>query len=337
MKQKWLLLLVGSLLVLSSCQENAGTNDPSPAISDPVPTLTASPGVPNPSTEALPPDSLPWDVPPETTPPAYDEYFAERVDYGYETIGTSEPDLKVSSGYNIGNYRPLYQENTLYIAGGTGRPLWKVAEIPGLEVVLCDPDWLYGIVGGTDLIRVDYYGEKQETLFVDETGLISQLNDRFELADGKVMYFVAGVPEGGAAICRLYVPEAIVDVMYQYSQNELEQLYFSTYSGTKQQDPAYHIGEVYPISNFECTWSRQNHKYFELYASLLADEESYQKYFGKGDVDNMVEYAGEVQAQIARDYGVCPSIVSYYNAATGEYMELERTMYSGQGTWWKES
>lgn len=310
------LWMISCLLFLLTACEQAIPNEP--IISDP----------PNPSPVVAPSSAandkapLPWNSvsQPETVP--YHEYFEQLIDYGYDwfTWG-KDAELNVISGGNISPYELTYESPFLYLTRQrTGERLWTVTESEGLQVVLYDSSWIYAISNETELFRMDYWGENKQTLFIDESGLISQ--NKFYLGDEKVLYFLAGLPDGGAAFYRLYVPEARTDLLYQYE--ELESYYFPAFDG----GPAkYQIGSPYPVSNYEFVWGTSNRAFYELLEQLKEDPETYNEYF---------KDSGTAIGRIAADYKVYPYTEHYYNGLTGEHYEQAVTGYSTEARtrWW---
>lgn len=322
-----------ALLLLSACDANAVAG-PTPA---PGAEQSALPGVTNspepaPSPEpSFEPAGLPWEVPEAEDAPSYDEYFSQVVDYHYPEPDNGDDPWLVSAGYNIDPYVLTYEGSDLYVAYRNGNLLWKITDRPGLDVFCCDRSWIYAVADGRELIRMDYFGET-ETLFTDEAGLM----DVYCLADGKVLYFWAGLPEGGAAIYRLYIPEGRADVLYRITREELEQYYYEPpangwEAGFSRVSAGYLMGGIEPVSNFEFAWTTVNREFCELYDSLVLHAEDYPQYFDQG-LEGF-----EITFRIEVDYGVRELTDHYFNAFTGEHLTRPQSSYSHpMYPWWKE-
>ena len=324
------LLCAMALLLLSACTPNAAA-EPTPA---PDGEQSAPPSVANtPEPTPEPPaasNGLPWEVPEAKDVPSYEDYFAQVIDYHYPGPDVDE-DWLVSTGYNIDPYMLVYEEPDLYLSQYYSvwleerRPdlwLWKIAEISNLKVFCADKTWIYAVVDGKELIRMNYFGET-ETLFTDEAGLI----DVYCLADGKVLYFWAGLPEGGAAVHRLYIPEGRVDVLYRITREELEQCYYEppVDGGEKEffsASSGYLMSVIEPVSNFEFAWATANREFWELYDSLVLHAEDYPQYFDQGLEGFDISFRIEV------DYGIRQNTDHYYNARTGEHLTRQQSSYS---------
>lgn len=336
-RKRNLFLCALVLLLLSACDPDAAAvptpdaeqsvlpsvaNTPEPT---PEPTVTPS------SEPSSDPAGLPWEVPAAENTPSYEDYFAQVIDYHYpDPDGGAEPWL-ISAGYNIDPYVLTYEGPDLYIASGNGELLLKITDMPGLDVFCCDRSWIYAVVNGKELIRMNFFGEI-ETLFTDEAGLI-KVNC---LADGKVLYFWAGLPEGGAAIYRLYIPDGRADVLYQITQEELEQYYYEPPADGGETEfsrasAGYLMSAVEPVSNFEFTWVTGNREFCELYDSLVLHAGDHPQYFDQG-LEGV-----EIKFRIEVDYGIREYTDHYYNARTGEHLTRQQSGYSNPVyPWWKE-
>ena len=239
-------------------------------------------GEPSPTPSQLP-QTVPWEVP-EQPSVSYEEYFEQEREYDFE-------DLDYAWFYDQCDFE--YRDGALYLVDSqkTGEALWKVWDTDNLEVKAVDPAWIYGIVDGKTLIRMDYKGNHQETLFVDDSGLISTMNrgisnpltvaytyrydgtpapaciqNPLPLADRSVLYFWAGAEDGdGAALYRLYVHDGHTDVVHQYTQKELEQYRFPDYPELEGTGPYYRISAPNPVSNVEVRWSVGNPEFFQRF------------------------------------------------------------------------
>ena len=318
-----LILLMG---LLTGCgdEPEVPTNDP-PATGDVAVTDTK-----------LTPE-LPWSVPGELSAPAYEEYFAGVVDYGYAALAAGG-ESKYTSGGNLPGYLLTYAEPSLRLESSGGELLWEVASVSGLRVVLYDESWIYGIENGTCLFRMDYYGENREDLFTDDSGLLDALNPDFVLADGKVMFFLAGNEGGGVSLWRLYLPECRADEVYSYGSGELETYCFTAYEtygqlgGEEAAEPACQMGGCFPVSSHEVVWSARNPEFYRLIAQLAEDPETAERYFAGTDLEFW-----EACARVETEYGVCHSEEFYFNMLTGELCRREVGYTTTGGVfevWW---
>lgn len=324
MKKFAVVLLSGVFLCLIACANQLPVVESQPvASSKPTPAVSVKP-------------TLPWDIEIQKEAPAYDQYFSQTIDYGYSSMGSEDMELNVLGGGNLDGHHLSYAENELYIESNSGARLWTVANIPNLDVLIYDSQWIYALLDGKELFRMDYWGENREVLFKDESGLIAELNSSFLLADDMVMYFFAGDPSGAISLYRLFVPESRVDVMYQYEPQNADLLHYPAWnfldSEAADQEPFYHIYGVYPISNHEVIWTTDNPEFYTLCRELWADSELRQKYLGDG-----ARESSEVIGHIEMDYKVSHATQHYLNASTNTYLQKGMTFYSDGAsgdTWW---
>ena len=288
-------------------------------------------GEPSPTPSQLP-QTVPWEVP-EQQPMTYEEYFEQEREYDFE-------DLDYAWFYDQCDFE--YRDGALYLVDSqkTGEALWKVWDTDNLEVKAVDPAWIYGIVDGKTLIRMDYKGNHQETLFVDDSGLISTMNrgisnpltvaytyrydgtpapaciqNPLPLADRSVLYFWAGAEDGdGAALYRLYVHDGHTDVVYQYTQKELEQYRFPDCPELEGTGPYYRISVPNPVSNVEVGWTVGNPEFFHRF-----DAEMQNEYTKVTDTELLYEKPME--------YGLPKSFSCTKNMLTGEFQQVEPRSY----------
>ena len=288
-------------------------------------------GEPSPTPSQLP-QTVPWEVP-EQQPMTYEEYFEQEREYDFE-------DLDYAWFYDQCDFE--YRDGALYLVDSqkTGEALWKVWDTDNLEVKAVDPAWIYGIVDGKTLIRMDYKGNHQETLFVDDSGLISTMNrgisnpltvaytyrydgtpapaciqNPLPLADRSVLYFWAGAEDGdGAALYRLYVHDGHTDVVYQYTQKELEQYRFPDCPELEGTGPYYRISVPNPVSNVEVGWTVGNPEFFHRF-----DAEMLNEYTKVTDTELLYEKPME--------YGLPKSFSCTKNMLTGEFQQVEPRSY----------
>ena len=288
-------------------------------------------GEPSPTPSQLP-QTVPWEVP-EQPSVSYEEYFEQEREYDFE-------DLDYAWFYDQCDFE--YRDGALYLVDSqkTGEALWKVWDTDNLEVKAVDPAWIYGIVDGKTLIRMDYKGNHQETLFVDDSGLISTMNrgisnpltvaytyrydgtpapaciqNPLPLADRSVLYFWAGAEDGdGAALYRLYVHDGHTDVVYQYTQKELEQYRFPDCPELEGTGPYYRISVPNPVSNVEVGWTVGNPEFFHRF-----DAEMQNEYTKVTDTELLYEKPME--------YGLPKSFSCTKNMLTGEFQQVEPRSY----------
>ena len=288
-------------------------------------------GEPSPTPSQLP-QTVPWEVP-EQPSVSYEEYFEQEREYGFE-------DLDYAWFYDQCDFE--YRDGALYLVDSqkTGEALWKVWDTDNLEVKAVDPAWIYGIVDGKTLIRMDYKGNHQETLFVDDSGLISTMNrgisdpltvaytyrydgtpapaciqNPLPLADRSVLYFWAGAEDGdGAALYRLYVHDGHTDVVYQYTQKELEQYRFPDCPELEGTGPYYRISVPNPVSNVEVGWTVGNPEFFHRF-----DAEMQNEYTKVTDTELLYEKPME--------YGLPKLFSCTKNMLTGEFQQVEPRSY----------
>ena len=288
-------------------------------------------GEPSPTPSQLP-QTVPWEVP-EQPSMSYEEYFEQEREYDFE-------DLDYAWFYDQCDFE--YRDGALYLVDSqkTGEALWKVWDTDNLEVKAVDPAWIYGIVDGKTLIRMDYKGNHQETLFVDDSGLISTMNRRISnpltvaytyrydgtpapaciqnplpLADRSVLYFWAGAEDGdGAALYRLYVHDGHTDVVYQYTQKELEQYRFPDCPELEGTGPYYRISVPNPVSNVEVGWTVGNPEFFHRF-----DAEMQNEYTKVTDTELLYEKPME--------YGLPMLFSCTKNMLTGEFQQVEPRSY----------
>lgn len=338
-KAKMFLLIVCLLVVfITACQQNVSLQEP------PTTEPTQAPTQPDDTTPTEPTrPEIPWEVPETEPAPSYEEYFSKTICYAVRT-DYGDYDFDYTVGGNAPKHELTYEAPHLYLDRhelyGHER-LWEVAEIPDLQIMVYDARWIYAIEGGTDLFRMDYYGENRQLLFRDETGLIGQLQRQIIIADEKVMFFMAGNSEGGASIYRLYLPEMKLDVIYPYDKEAWDAFYFTAphsreeLSGQTEVEVSCQIGGVHPYSNHEVLWSSANREFYELLVEKAADPQWYEAHFGNPEMDYSV-CIGNVEGELL---GCLHHVEYYYNVQTGTYLTRETGVFTGGGgyeVWWEE-
>jgi hypothetical protein len=327
------VILLLALLCLPACKPEAVVASATPSASAPG-SATPSAAAPAEASPSAPEHTLPWDAPEEEPAQTYEAYFSQVTAYQY-------PE-NMRTGAALDGFC-LHQDGShLYVAErGAQETLWEVTQQDDLAVVVADERWIYAILNETDLIRMNYWGEEQETLFVDKTGLIFRMNrpqdtvyeangdgtttpsavqHTMYLADGAVLYFWAGAPDGdGLAAYRLYVPEQRADVLYQYDQETLDRDYrLPNVDGT-----FYRISAIFPRSSHAVTWSTGNPAF---YAQYDADPER----FDPEDEESV--------GRCELEYQLGSSVACYRDLSTDDYREQVCGVYIGSdlsGAWWE--
>lgn len=316
-----------ALLLLAGCVPSQIVTTPDTDPSATAPTAVAP--TPSTSPQSL---SLPWDEP-ELEYFTYEEYFGQVRPY--------DPMEDLTYGFVQEGYHLREKDGTLLLTRrDTGEALWEICSLEGLEIVLADPSWLYAIRDGRELIRMDYWGENIQRLFLDRSGLISRMNllsyenpltqaaefggdgtehpsviqRRFCLADGRVLYFWAGTESGdGATLYRLYLPERRVDALFQYTQEELDGQYrYPDLPELEGKGPFYRISAPNPASNQEVSWSTGNPEFLRQ----LGPQPSYQQL---SDPDLLAEAELTYQTPSRIQWRLNTATGAYRQTLTGQY------------------
>ena len=337
MKKLSLTVLLSLLLLLAACGGPAAES-PSPTPSEtPVPTETATPE----PTESVRP-GLPW-TPSDGTALSHDEYFAQTVSYTLEEVSVSlhrEGQLVIPVGAGYTNYGVFRDGDKLQVWDAeTESVLWTVAEIPGAWPVAGTTHWLYVVTDGKELVRMDYYGENQTTVFTDDSGRLGELQFNGDgsgwlfLLGEDLTYFLAGTDDGGVGIYRLYLPEDRVDLLYRYTPEQVEELTFATYNRSEREEPKVQISRPGPCfrqglaDNRSVRWQTMNPEFYALYGDMVADPETWERYLVWDD-------ATELEQHIEVDFDMTHGTLYY--ADLGEdllYTLPERwtAIYAGSG------
>ena len=316
MKKIAVALLMSLLLLLAACGGPAAES-PSPTPSEtPAPTETASLE----PTESVRP-GLPWTVS-DGESLSHDEYFAQTVTYTLEEVTSgllgSKKLMPVAVGFTGYGVTRNGDRLELWSSGMEDTFLWTVAEIPGAQPAAGTTRWLYAVVDGKELVRMDYYGENRTTVFTDDTGLLGELMfteedgqtvSRFFLLGEDLTYFLAGTDDGGVGVYRLYLPEDRVDLLYRYTPEQVEELTFSAYLSGERQEPCIQIGAPIPCfrqgltTNQWVRWETKNPEFYAQYAELAADPETWEKY--------LVWDASEVEQYIEEKFNAAHATLYY--------------------------
>lgn len=280
------------LAVLSGCTpsdgpETAPSSAPSTAPTT-LPPETTEPVVTEPSI-------LSWEIP-DYPRMRYEEYFSTVHIYGYTPIDEDPQTYYYSSAWNNGTDScELWFQDGKLLAGNslTNHYAQVGTEIYGEDdsIVACNEEWIFLVLDGKELIRMDYHGENKETLFVDESEQ-GFLQDRAYFRDNCVLFFTAGADDG-YGIYRLYLPEKKLDLLVT--------------SASK-------IRLLDPYSNHELAWCIQNPEFEELYQRILNDPPP--------PYDEMIaNNTPQLALSISYDYHIPTELDYYYNTLTGEQKE----------------
>ena len=179
---------------------------------------------------------------------------------------------------------------------------------------MCDEEWIYGIRGGNELVRMDHKGENLQTLFKDTQRTI---DERVFLADGGILFFTANAP-GSSVVYRLFVPGLFLDIMAQSGGDYLQ------------------ISQV--LSNHEVSWYQPNPRFNAFFDALLEDLPEKYKPNGR-PVDDLENW-------ISCDYRIPKGYRHYASSATGltytlpnygNYYDLRTTENHYRGDdWWND-
>lgn len=301
-----LLLLFLTLSILVGCtlsDTNPTTTPPPSTIVTTAPPETIIP----PTTE---PSVLSWEIPdyPEMS---YEEYFSTVRLYGYEEREWPEDYYYYRSVWRNGENRcELWFQQGKLLAGSSldGKYVQVGSETYDDDdlIVACNEEWIFLVLDGTDLIRMDYRGENRETLFVDESGKISEheLSGPAYIRDGCVLFFMAGAGDD-YGIYRLYLPDMTLDLLVTSKES---------------------IWLLDPYSSHELSWFINNPEFSALCKRILENPpEKYQHMLVNGKPQGNAFYL-----EIALDHKTPWEIDYYYNTLTGE--KLEQGLY-GDRSW----
>ena len=299
MKRSRFVLMAVAALILLNCLLGCDPSEPPQAVSPTIPTsLPPEATVPT----VTEPPILNWDIPayPQMR---YDAYFSTVRVYGYPPLDEDPETYYYSSAWDNGTDScHVWFQNGQLLAGNSlsNRYVQVGAETYGEddEIAACNEAWIFLVIDGKELIRMDYHGENKETLFVDESAAF----DEVYIRDNSVLFFTAGCEEG-YGIYRLYLPEM-----------KLELLVTSRVKINLQD----------PYSNHEVAWYTQNPEFEELYQSILNDPPP--------PYDEMIaNNAPQLAMNISYDYNIPTELDYYYNSSTGE--TKERGIYAERCDW----
>ncbi len=244
---------------------------------------------------------VPWTTVSTEQLPSYETYFSE--------IHTFD-EWGLSAWAEYQGYTPkVTDEGVGMEAYGTATATWFVEVADDFVPVQCDDRYIYGVEGGKELVRVDYYGKERTVLFCDESGKIAQYAGKsywFYLAEN-TLFFPCGTT-AGVALQRVYLPSGTVDTMAEWDE-ELPSSYR-------------------PISNWEIVWQVEDPAFDTQLEALLKDETA-----GLTGTD---EEKREQVIVLLEERGVYSYVEHYYNAKTREKKEKGGRVFMDNGTWWQE-
>ena len=185
---------------------------------------------------------------------------------------------------------------------------------PEIFWTVCDEDWIYGIRGGNELVRMDHKGENLQTLFKDTQRTIDA---RVFLAAGGILFFTANAP-GSSVVYRLFVPGLFLDIMAQSKGDYLQ------------------ISRV--LSNHEVSWYQPNPRFNAFFDALLEDLP--EKYISNGspvdDLENWISCDYRIP-QGYRHYASSATGLTYTLPNYGNYYDLRTTENHYRGDdWWND-
>ena len=253
--------------------------------------------------------TLPW-LQEKSEALSYEEYFSTVRKYSLDggegnlSLDMSWGDYSISSGGGV-----------LLITDVFGTVMHTVPNVDSdIHWIACDSIWVYGVRNGTELLRINYWGENEAVLYSDGLHSIGQeYTGHVYLGDNCTLFFAA-CSEQGSIICRLYLPDLTMDVLAESD------------SGTIT------LGDV--LSNHEVTWSERNPEFLKLLNELSEEE--------------LAEYPpDDLWDRVSADCKVPHTIIHYENAATGESYTLfnygnyysERTQKNIEvngNNWWND-
>ena len=260
---------------------------------------------------------LPWDIEEQTVVLSYDDYFSDVREYDGNDI---------RFGRGRGDYVIRYEEPHISLHNWVRDEfLWDIADIDGCNWFTLGEQWIYCVVNQTTLLRMDYWGENREILFVDETGLLgkyAEVRTQHYLFKDETLFFIAGSKDK-LGIYRIYLPTRTVDVMY----DEIPLT-------------AINLDLNKPVSNHEITWTDGNPEFFAFYESLSSDWSSLH--------ENTPYNSDEAIGMVELDYRIYSAREHYINTATNTYKEIpfgyvylpkprsdENVELNGEA-WWKD-
>lgn len=303
MRRSFFFLAIILCFLLCACQREPVPTDAS------LPTTAAA----SQPTQAPTRPSPPWQVP-EEDPLSYDAYF-EKIRVYDTTMDYPTPEWREDFG-DYSYYYTIQSDATgVYVADHTGQSRWHIGsteEYAGCVWVAAEPRYVYGISGGTELFRMDYYGENRETLYIDESEVLGSLEHPVALVD-QMLLFLAGA-ENEIGIYRLYLPTLDLELLYD---------------GIAL-DEAPRLQE--PYSNHEILWTASDPQWQKLYDELMADTS-----FIPSDLPTDIPgfTADYVRSYVKREYGINAAEAHYLNTLTGEHYTLDNERVRELG--WRES
>ena len=198
----------------------------------------------------------PWESAQQEASMSYDVYFAEVRPY--------DPADDAPDWMKEGNYAVLLEDGVLSLYQDTDGTLTRVLDYPveaplGWSTALAR---LYAFDAQT-IYRLDYGGKAAEPIYRVTGGAIMQMT-----AAGDALFF-AEKTDDCIKLCRLYAPEARLDVLYDRIPADAERFQLLT-----------------PVSNHEARWcmadpafvqlaEEQRQQYMETYGHAVEDQSTY--------------------------------------------------------------
>ena len=244
------------------------------------------------STSPVTEPTLPW-TPVEEELPDAAEYFSQSHPFDRVAL------LEERSRYLPEPYGILQEGETLVLMNmDTNRRVSVINRTPVQSLCGYDRDWVYAISrDGTQILRMDYLGQEEETVFTDPWGRLQSCT-----LYQHTLYFVAGVGEANLGVYRLYLPDMSQTLLYA-------------------EIPADAVGlGMWPVSAEEIQWYMENPDF-----TALAEE----KRAEYPDLDDEA-YLGALEL----DFEVRAQIHFYYNAATGQLARAEHNTTYNTNLWY---
>lgn len=254
-------------------------------------------------------ETLPWSAEVQEEM-SYETYFGTVRPYSLDG-----DDGELCMGLSWGDYSISSGDGVLLVTDVFGTVKHTVPDVDGdVQWVTCDSSWVYGVRNGTELLRIDYWGENEEVLYNDGIHSIGvEYSGYVYLGDNCTLFFAA-CSDQGSVICRLYLPEMTLDIL---AENDRESITLDNV-----------------ISNHEVTWSETNPEFVELLEGLSEEE--------------LAQYPeDDLWGWVSADYQIPYTILHYENSATGEnfilsyygnyYSERTQENINANGdNWWAD-
>lgn len=308
MKRFRCFLFCMAVMILSGCLWGCDQAEPPDTTPSTIPTSLPVESTVPPATE---PPILGWEIP-DYPQLSYEEYFSTVRAYGYSPMDEDPETYYYSSAWNNGTDScEIWFQNGKLLAGDSIKNHYVQVCTDTYDkddiIAACNEEWIFLVLDSKELIRIDYCGERRETLFVDESAALGEVYIR----DNCALFFTAGC-EDGYGIYRLYLPEMKLDLLV------------TSESQINLQDP---------YSNHELAWYIRNPEFEALYQSILNDPPP--------PYDEMIaDSTPQMALRISNDYHIPTELDYYYNSLTGETNQREvfgeRCDWTAKA-WWLEA